>query len=332
MKNTEKQNLINTLVDTKNPKDRFKKLVAILIGNKDATPAQKRYYNSCGFSETNLKTLEYDLQKIANITPSDLNTAKKKVKAVKVEASKPQLSAELQEALKSIDLENIKYQDLKKVAKEVSDILEIKPKSQTGDDLKAFLKGLIPGETEKPEQPLSEELLILLRTSDEEAEKIVKFREEYPFLGDADCPDKLKILAADKITAHNNYVEARAQLKALYKAGASAEELFKQAQAAVDNFKTNLEIWDELNYYNEHKAILGKHPIFADEMLNEKLDSMSEEKLKARKKNLASYISKDTKKLSKIEDPEKKKAAEAKIKEWKEEHDAIVKRLDKSEA
>src|SRR5690625_1129201 len=49
-------------------------------------------------------------------------------------------------------------------------------------------------------------------TSDEEQKS---FRDEFPFLNDKDCPEELKILAADKITAFTKVSEGRKTLKAV---------------------------------------------------------------------------------------------------------------------
>ncbi len=86
-----------------------------------------------------------------------------------------------------------------------------------------------------------------------------RFRDDFPFLRDADCPPELKILASDKITAHEQYMEAHAQLFDC----TSLDECYRTARVAIDSFLENRAIFAELDYYKEHHAILGKHPIFA---------------------------------------------------------------------
>ena len=39
-----------------------------------------------------------------------------------------------------------------------------------------------------------------------------RFRDDFPFLRAPDCPPELKILAADKITAHERYIQAHERL------------------------------------------------------------------------------------------------------------------------
>lgn len=85
-----------------------------------------------------------------------------------------------------------------------------------------------------------------------------KFREDFPFLRNPDCPVELKILAADKITAHERYVQAHDELFDC----TSLNECHQTAREAIENFMENRAIFAELDYYREHHAILGKHRIF----------------------------------------------------------------------
>lgn len=154
----------------------------------------------------------------------------------------------------------------------------------------------------------------------------MKLREQYLFLGDDSCPDKLKILVADMISAFNNYMGAREEVQQMVADG-KEETLFEMAKVAVENFELNKEIREELDYYNEHGEILGNHPIFADDMLVKKVDAMKVGDLARRKGSLRSYISRENKKLPKIKDADKKATVEAKIKGWQEELDLIEVRL-----
>ena len=85
-----------------------------------------------------------------------------------------------------------------------------------------------------------------------------RFRDDFPFLRDPDCPTELKILASDKITAHERYMRAHDRLFDC----TSLEECFRAAQEAIVNFQENRAIFAELDYYREHHTILGKHRIF----------------------------------------------------------------------
>lgn len=85
-----------------------------------------------------------------------------------------------------------------------------------------------------------------------------RFRDDFPFLRDPDCPQELKILAADKITAHERYIQAHDHLFDC----TTLDECYQTARAAIENFQENRSIFTELDYYREHHAILGKHRIF----------------------------------------------------------------------
>ena len=84
------------------------------------------------------------------------------------------------------------------------------------------------------------------------------FREQWSFLSDSDCPNELKILAADKITAYRNYVVAHQDLFDC----TTLEDGFFIAKKVVENFIENRKIYSELAFYKEHHNILGKHLIF----------------------------------------------------------------------
>ncbi len=94
-----------------------------------------------------------------------------------------------------------------------------------------------------------------------------RFREDWPFLSEPDCPTELKALAADMITSWHNYVNAHEDL---FKC-TTPEECFEAAKKTVRNFYQNSVSRTEFQYYKEHHRILGKHPIFA---LTKKLDNL----------------------------------------------------------
>lgn len=84
------------------------------------------------------------------------------------------------------------------------------------------------------------------------------FRLQFPFLNDTDCPIELKALVTDKFSSFYKYRDLHKQLRdctTLDECSAKSEEL-------LANFIENRQIYDEFNYYKNHKAVLGKHPIF----------------------------------------------------------------------
>lgn len=94
-----------------------------------------------------------------------------------------------------------------------------------------------------------------------------RFREDWPFLAEPDCPTELKALAADMITTWHNYVNAHEEL---FKC-TTPQECFETAEKTVINFTRNSSSRLEFRYYKEHRRVLGKHPIFA---LTRRMDTL----------------------------------------------------------
>lgn len=113
-----------------------------------------------------------------------------------------------------------------------------------------------------------------------------KFRENWPFLAEPDCPVQLKILAADKITAWQNYVDAHEDLWLC----ATSEQCFETAKKIIKNFDQNRKILSEFSHYREHHRILGKHPIFKEQESISKIRGMTLSELIRRQKNLKDAI------------------------------------------
>lgn len=312
--------IINTF-DNK-PKEKFKKLLEVFQNNDTAAPAQKRYFNASGFTKVNLESLEYEIKKLYSITDKALRLALIDVDVEKVVAKT--LSEEMQSAVNAIDLDNADYHKaLIPLSNSISEALDIELESRKKDALIAFIKSYKveakSTQSTNTDNPFTD--------APEEVKESVKLREEFPFLAQDDCPDKLKILVADKFTAFYKYVGASEALMQL-RDSEDCEAIFDLAKKAVVNFELNLEIYDELNYFKAHGEILGEHPIFEDEMLAKKVADTKEVDLAKRKKNLEIYIARDEKKLDKIKDDSKKQKALDKINTWKQELVLIEKRIE----
>jgi len=109
---------------------------------------------------------------------------------------------------------------------------------------------------------------------------------KFPFLRDSDCPQELKILAADKITAHEHYVRAHDRLFDC----TTLAECFHTAREAIVNFQENRAIFAELDYYREHRPILGKHRIFEHLRRQQQLHKLNIVELLAEQRRLKSAI------------------------------------------
>ena len=108
----------------------------------------------------------------------------------------------------------------------------------------------------------------------EPVRKMIRFREKYPFLNSPDCPDVLKILVSDLFTSYDNYKAAHARLQVL--AGDEADAALADCEKVVSEYLKNREIWDELEYYRENGAILGKAAKFREMEAAEDYTELSE--------------------------------------------------------
>ena len=105
-------------------------------------------------------------------------------------------------------------------------------------------------------------------------DKRVVIREAFPFLSEDDCPDILKILVADMLTAHGRYVKGHDRLFEV--AHKSTETCFEAAKVVVENYIENRLIWAELEHYQKTKTLLGEHPLFELQRKKEKALKMKE--------------------------------------------------------
>jgi hypothetical protein len=83
-------------------------------------------------------------------------------------------------------------------------------------------------------------------------------REEFPFLKEPGCPLELRALVTDKFSSYYRYRELHAGLKDCENATQCADA----CRSLIDNYQENRAIYAELDYYQKHKVVLGKHPIF----------------------------------------------------------------------
>ena len=129
----------------------------------------------------------------------------------------------------------------------------------------------------------------------ETQKKIIRFRENFPFLNQSDCPDSLKILVADMFTAFGNYKNA---LEKLYTLGdQESEEAAGLCETTVEEYLKNREIWDELEYYKEHGQILGKAAKFRELEKAEEYSKLSDVDLVKKLQSAQVNISKRKKAL-----------------------------------
>ena len=163
----------------------------------------------------------------------------------------------------------------------------------------------------------------------ETQQKIIRFREKFPFLNQPDCPDSLKILVADMFTAFGNYKNALDKLHTL--GDKDSEEAAGLCEIAVEEYLRNREIWDELEYYREHGKILGKAAKFRELEKAEELSKLSDVELINKRRSAEVNISKRKKALEAAreagDDDKIVKESEA-LSNWQEKKEAIDRELE----
>ena len=117
-------------------------------------------------------------------------------------------------------------------------------------------------------------------------EKVKPFREEFPFLNAESCPVELEALASRKFSRYHAYVSLHRKLRDC----TSLEECSKISKELIDNYIENRLIWDELNYYQKHGELLGKHPIFIEFSRRKELLSLSVKELIFRQQKIENNI------------------------------------------
>ena len=161
----------------------------------------------------------------------------------------------------------------------------------------------------------------------ETVKKTIRFREEFPFLNEKDCPDEFKILVSDMFSAYDLYRESHAML-AETPGDVASEETYRWAKTAVENYLDNREMWEELEYYRDNHKILGKAKIMQELSEKSELKSLSDLELVKLLGNAKSNISKGKKDIDKAESGEKKAKAQEKIDKWTNKKDMLEKEIE----
>ena len=149
-----------------------------------------------------------------------------------------------------------------------------------------------------------------------EEKKKIRFRERFPFLGSADCPEVLKVLVADMFTAYGRFRDAFEALQS-----GTARIMAPECESAVENYLEDRLILDELTHYRDTKTLLGRHPkvravLHPDD---DEPDYMNMDVAELVKKlNSAQVnVSKASAAARKADTDEKRSAAEERLEKWK---------------
>lgn len=123
--------------------------------------------------------------------------------------------------------------------------------------------------------------------------RMIRLREEFPFLNSPDCPDELKILVSDMFTALGSYKSAHGRL--LEMAADSVAEASEECRVIIEDFLRNRAIWKELNHYKEHAAILGEYSVLRKPDSGEDISALGDMELMNRLRSAQANESKHKK-------------------------------------
>lgn len=113
-------------------------------------------------------------------------------------------------------------------------------------------------------------------------------------------------MVADKISAFRKFEKLHPELSKKAKAGAEIE--FEKLATTVHSFELNRQIWEELDYYEEHGEVLGKHPKLKKIKLEQDICLYDRFQALNRRNNLRTYISRDRRALKKMKSGKEKEA------------------------
>jgi molybdopterin-biosynthesis enzyme MoeA-like protein len=280
--------------------------------------AVERSLNATGFSESSLANLLYDLQKMHGITDAEKIAVPKVDKKelpderiailAVVVALQPEEYNAWNEALKdtkyntenliqfAVSVGNDKAVEVLKAialaSLEVTNSKTLSSDQVLGDGNIEGVQGNRPDNSE-PGIPINE-LAEITGTS---------IRDEFPYLNDKECPNELKILVADKISAFKRYEAYHADLLKIESGEleVSPEEQAEIAENTKLAFEENQAIYNELNAFKETGKLLGKHPIFKTLQFQREVDEMTSEQLNKYIGSSAKYFSDNKKSLLKAE-------------------------------
>ncbi len=88
------------------------------------------------------------------------------------------------------------------------------------------------------------------------AQSRLTLRQRYPFLNEPDCPAELHALVGHRISRYNEYSALYPQLRRC----STLEQCADVAGRLIDAYLDNRSCTAELDYYQRHRRLLGRHP------------------------------------------------------------------------
>lgn len=149
------------------------------------------------------------------------------------------------------------------------------PQAQTGShtgDSPSVIRPDAPGFSQQGQSPCAtQQGQSPCATAAASGQSKPRLREQFPFLSEAGCPVELQALVTRKITRYHEYTSLYAQLRDCE----SLTELSTTCGKLLDAYLDNQAIFRELQYYQKHRKVLGRHPFFKHFQQLNHLRSMS---------------------------------------------------------
>ena len=294
--------------------------------NSPTNPCRStRTFNRLAATQANIDQIIYQLCKAVGIRESQMRalltapvikkeeSPKKEKEVVVIGAGNSGVSP-WQHVCCSFNPETAEWSDIQSLAADISEAKNKKPKGRKKEPLLAF----IGAEREQLIADQAKEVPINVK-------KIIKLREQFPFLKQKDCPDVLKLLVNDMINAYEAYKEGRDKLWDTM----TEEEEKILAREIVDNFIENKEAYDELEHFKANGTLLGAHPVFRETEIKADLDKLDGDELRKRYQALRTNVSRNETKAKEAEEAEKKAEFETRAEDYAWQRDYVQELLKK---
>lgn len=274
-------------------------------------------FNRIGNTTENLRTIIYEICKLVNISEREFTIymSKPVVKKEAVISLNPKKEENTQKldrtkALLSFSPEDMDYRQIVALVKE----LKLKPENQKQPTLITAV-----------EAAKSEVINKQVAEIPTEVKPAIKLRVQFPFLNEADCPDVLKILVADLITAYDTYADAHKELFAQL----TQEQLSNIAATVVENYINNKLVFAELEHYKAKNELLGEHPIFERLEWESKMKQLNANELSKQLNNLTNNLNRNKSKLKQAANDEDKQRSEDLVSGYEYKLEFVKQLLDK---
>ncbi len=272
-------------------------------------------------------TLVEELRKLAGISSAELSQLKRVAAAPAPKQPEPtvDVEGELMELADKfgVTVDEMFTEEFQERVRSMDDLEEERDDlEEERDDLEAERDDLAERleEAEKKYRELSPTV-----------KKMIRFREKFKFLNQPDCPDELKVLVSDMFTALGKYKDAHAKLAAMPD-DADLTEAARLAEECVENYLANREMWEELEYYQEHGEVLGKCAKLRALKEAQEIAALNDLELTRRYSSAQANTSKQRKRLKEAEnakDESKIDAAREALAKWEAKSTALREELEK---